>query len=411
MLRMINTRVRRAVTILSGKAWFPHVPISLGVALLGLLHLIPVIDQLMAMQLHLRAPGSMQQDLVGVSLSGVALVSISTFLLIMAFGLWLRSRFAWLLSVLAIATSLVTLALQSGMPVGVWLFGYEFVLMGLLLTTRQYFDRSNMQLGTLAALATIVVLFSYAVFGTYLLGGQFSPPIDTLTNALYVSVVTMSTVGFGDILPATPDARLFVISVIIFSITALSTAIGTTLIPALVHRIELVNLGKHRKMNRTEHYIIVGYSALSANTYRELVARNKNVTIILRSAPDSALLPGKDVDIVIGDGSDLETLREAGAEKAKAILALLDDDSENAFVILAAKELNVDVKLVAAVNQLKHLSRVRRVHPDMIIAPQILGGELLTHMLTGERIDIKSIMGRLLGQTGTSASSTKPQGD
>ena len=76
---------------------------------------------------------------------------------------------------------------------------------------------------------------------------------------------------------------------------------------------------------------------------------------------------------------------------------MLDDDSENAFVILAAKELKVKARTVAAVNDAKHLNRIRSVHPDMIIAPQVLGGELLTSMLTGERIDVANIMDRILG--------------
>jgi voltage-gated potassium channel len=154
-------------------------------------------------------------------------------------------------------------------------------------------------------------------------------------------------------------------------------------------------------VKREDHYIIVGYSALSSNTYRELVSRDKPVTVILLHEPDSILFPGTDVDVVIGDGADLETLRKAGAEKAKAILALLDDDSENAFVVLAAKELKVKARTVAAVNDAKHLNRVRRVHPDLIIAPQVLGGELLTSMLTGEKIDVKDIMSHLLGHSST----------
>jgi voltage-gated potassium channel len=129
--------------------------------------------------------------------------------------------------------------------------------------------------------------------------------------------------------------------------------------------------------------------------------------VILRNEPDSTQFPQTDVDIVIGDGSDLETLRRAGAEKAKAILALLDDDSENAFVILAAKELKVKARTVAAVNDAKHLNRIRHVHPDMIVAPQVLGGELLTSMLTGERIDIKNLMDRMLGHSGSKTQSGK----
>ncbi|MEA2079539.1 MAG: NAD-binding protein [Pseudomonadota bacterium] len=123
------------------------------------------------------------------------------------------------------------------------------------------------------------------------------------------------------------------------------------------------------------------------------------MTAILRDETDSTQFGATDIDVVIGDGSDVETLREAGAEKAKAIMALLNDDSENAFVILAAKELNAKAKTVAAVNQAKHLNRIRHGHPDIIIAPQVLGGELLTRMLTGERIDVKDIMSRLLGQS------------
>ena len=160
-------------------------------------------------------------------------------------------------------------------------------------------------------------------------------------------------------------------------------------------------------MTRNDHYIIVGYSTLSSNTYRELTSRGKQVTVILRQEPTSTQFAAADVDFVIGDGSDLETLRKAGAEQAKAILALLDDDSENAFVVLAAKELKVKAKTVAAVNDAKHLSRIRHVHPDMIIAPQVLGGELLTSMLTGERIDIASIMDRMLGHASSKSQSGK----
>ncbi|NIA01408.1 MAG: voltage-gated potassium channel, partial [Planctomycetia bacterium] len=203
------------------------------------------------------------------------------------------------------------------------------------------------------------------------------------------------------------ETRLFLVSIIILSITVFSTAIGATLIPAMVNKFEKLTVGGRSRMTRNDHYIIVGYSTLSSNTYRELVSRQQPVTVILRNKPDSTQFSQADVDIVIGDGGDLETLRKAGAEKAKAILALMDDDSENAFVVLAAKELKVKARTVAAVNDAKHLNRIRHVHPDMIIAPQVLGGELLTSMLTGERIDVKNLMDRMLGHAGSKTESGK----
>jgi len=405
MLKTSQARIRKTMAGLSRKAWFPQLPISLAVALLGLLHLLPVIDQLIALNLHLRTPGSVRQDLVDVSLPGISQLSISVFLLLLSFGLWLRLRIAWLLTVFAAVIALVNMSLLQEMPA--WLFGYDVVLMGLLLANYRHFERSSMQLATLTALVAVVILFGYAILGVYYLGDQFAPNIDTLSEAFYVSVVTMSTVGYGDFTPTSTETRLFMVSIIILSIILFSTAVGATLIPAIVRKMEQITRGRDGKVNRNNHYIIVGYSALANNTYSELVSRHEQVTVILRQESDSALFTATDIDVVIGDGSDLETLRKADAGKAKAILALMDDDSENAFVILAAKELKVSAKTVAAVNQSKHLNRIRHVHPDMIIAPQVLGGELLTSMLTGERIDIKDIMSRLLGQSATKADPDK----
>ncbi len=388
---------------LAGKSWFPQVPVALALAVLGMLHLILVFDQAQSLQLHLLTPGSLRQDLEGVDLPGISQLSLGVFLLIISAGLWLRLQFAWLLAVLGLGLAIVlaTLSLQSDSPVGIWQLVYETLLMGALLATHRQFSGGSFQLATLAALVAVAVLFAYAVFGIYYLGAQFSPNVNTLADAVYVSVVTMTTVGFGDFTPTTTDARLFLVSLILFSIALLSTAVGATLIPAMVSKIAQITTGRHINVIRKNHYIIIGCSALATNTYRELVERKEQVTVILAHKSDAAHFTSEEIDIVTGDGGDLNTLREAGAEQAKALLALTDDDSENAFIILAVKELQIKAKTVIAVSQSKNLKRVRRVHPDMIIAPQVLGGELLTSVLVGERIDVKGIMGRLLGQSAT----------
>ncbi len=398
MLTALRANLSRTMNALYKKSWFPQVPVSLAVALVALLHLIPVFDQLIELQLHLRTPGSVRMDLTGIKLIDISQLTISVFLLLMSVGLWLRSQISWVLAMLATVVWLANLYLQTEIQIELWPFAYNTVMMGVLLLTRKHFNRSNMKLGTFVALATVVVLIGYTLLGIYHLGDQFSPKITTLSDAVYVAVITLSTVGFGDFTPTTTKARMFLIIIIFLNISVLSTAIGTVLIPALANKIKQIRERRHN-MKRNDHYIIVGHSALSSNTYRELVQHDKHVTIILRNEPSHSLLPDADPDIVVGDGSDLHTLREAGAENAKAIMALLDDDSENAFVILAAKELQVNAKTVAAVNDVKNLNRIRRVHPDMIIAPQVLGGELLTSMLVGERIDVKKIMDSLLGHS------------
>ena len=114
-------------------------------------------------------------------------------------------------------------------------------------------------------------------------------------------------------------------------------------------------------MGRDNHYIIIGDTALSHNSYKELKSRNQNVTFILQHPRDD--LSYEEGDVIVGDGSDIDVLRRADADKAKAILALDADDSENAFIILAAKELAGDAKTVAAVNDAKNLDRIKELSP------------------------------------------------
>jgi voltage-gated potassium channel len=145
-------------------------------------------------------------------------------------------------------------------------------------------------------------------------------------------------------------------------------------------------------MKHVNHFIICGEGPLARNTARELLARDQSVVAIVA---DEDLVFG-DAEMMIGDATDLDLLRKAGAETAQAVLALSDDDAENAFVILALRELTTAAKKVAAVGNRKNLERVRRVQPDMILAPNVFGGEVLAMALTEEKIDGDDLLKRFL---------------
>ncbi len=143
-------------------------------------------------------------------------------------------------------------------------------------------------------------------------------------------------------------------------------------------------------MPQSDHFILVGNSPLSRNSYRELVRRGLGVRVILqKAATDSFFHPE---DVIIGDASDVDVLRDAGAESARAVLALHTDDAENAFVVLAVKELQSVAKTVAAVSDSKNIKRMERVQPDLLIAPQVMGGEILAMALNGETLSHQIIL-------------------
>ncbi len=310
-------------------------------------------------------------------------------MLIMSIGLLFRSRFAWIIA-LVLTVTVVLFVLRSrhtAYPVLAW---YDGALLIVLLLARNTFDRSSLAAGTLFAITSSLMLLIYAVFGSLYLGDQFSPKITDLLTAFYYSVVTMGTVGYGDITPKTPHARLFTISIIILGVTVFATSISAIVAPMIGGSLERIIKRKEEKVKRANHFIVVGATPLAYNTYREFKKRAHPVTFILPQAPDEAEVDP--ADVIVGDPNSLETLRRAGAEDAQAVLAMRADDSENAFISLAVKELQGRAKTVVVVNDSKHMERIKLVQPDLVVAPQVLGGELLAMVLSGEQITGEFVM-------------------
>ncbi|MGH8284118.1 MAG: voltage-gated potassium channel protein [Gammaproteobacteria bacterium] len=386
-LRSVYAGLRRKLHL---NRWFPHIPLALATAIFGIFRISPAIPRALGLPFFSVA-GRAHAVLVHSALLGVPATVAGIFLLVMSVGLSLRSKLAWATVVLLLVAGLV-LTFADYAAVSGAMLTYNAVLLAALLAASASFYRSSLTTGTLFALTSVLAVLVYAVFGSYQLGADFAPPITNFTTALYFSIVTMSTVGYGDIIPKTAEARLFVVSIIVLGISVFAASLSAVLMPVINRRVtRLLKPGKGR-MERTQHYIIVGKTALARNTYKELHERKQQVTFIREQADSDT----GGLDVVVGDSSNLEVLRQAGAHQAKAVLALSDDDSRNAFVVLAMRELAEGVKTVVAVNDARNLASVKRVHPDLIISPQILGGELLAMALSGEPMNTDKLINELL---------------
>lgn len=378
--------------------WFPQVPLALAVGGAGAFAILPTIRHYAAEYLHLDL-GTLLTDLHPISghiprliLSGVPSVIVGALQIFIAIGLLGRSRIAWL-SALGITIAQFALAIHDSTgSIFTDQTIYIIVLLLVLITARDSFSRSSLAAGTLFAVASVLVLMVYGVMGSFLLGAGFAPAITNLPSAFYFVVVTMSTVGYGDIVPKSNEARLFVVSLIVLGLTVFATALTAVIGPILQSRINQTIGPRRKKLKRVNHFIITGQGALARNTARELRKRGEPVLVIIQDGDTSF----GDAETTIGDPTELDTLRQAGGEHARAILALSDDDSENAFVILAVRELGTDAKKVAAVSTRKNLERVRRVHPDMILAAPVFGSEVLAMALTEEKIDGDWLLSRFL---------------
>jgi len=154
--------------------------------------------------------------------------------------------------------------------------------------------------------------------------------------------------------------------------------------------------GRISHVMRKNHFIIAGASPLALSVYHGLKARGEAITVIV--PPHIAHEYPPDTDLISGDPSNADELVKAGAAKAKYILALRDDDAENAFIVLAAKDVaGAGCKTISVVNASKNLQKIKRVQPDMVFSLQTLGSELLVRTLNGEPIDNKLITALFFG--------------
>ncbi|HUA24610.1 MAG TPA: ion channel [Steroidobacteraceae bacterium] len=393
---MIETRIARSrlARLLHASAWFPHVPLAIVVGAIGLVQLLLTSGSLK----HLLASGahsvvSLAGGLGVPEIRGAPQEAIGGLLIIVGFGLFWRSRLAW---VIAFLLGLATVGLElspvstASRPIEV----FSVLLLLLLLVSRRSFTRVTLATATLFALMGVLATLGYGVVGSYVLGSGFNPRITNFVDAIYFTVVTMATVGYGDITPRTSDARIFTISLIVLGLAVFATALPAIVAPLIDKRMMNFLQPRRRKMKRASHVIVVGDGPLAQDTARALAARGLQTTAILAQRPDPDA--GQPEDFVVGDGSDTETLRRVDVTEARAVLALSGDDSYNAFVVLAARELNPNVRTVAAVSDTRNTGRVARSRPDVLLTLPQLGGELLAMALSGEQIKADALISQLL---------------
>ena len=392
-----QTARNRAARFLHARAWFPHVPLAVLVGVQGLMHILlasGALRHLLSQWTGSSSVVSMAGSLGIVQIGEVSHAVIGGLLILVAFGMLWRSRLAWVLAFL-LTLAMVSLEFSPLSRASRPLEAFGLAQIVLLLAARGSFTRASLATATLFALTGLMLTLGYGTLGALILSNGFHPHIGGPVEALYFAVVTLSTVGYGDVTPVTAEARLFTISLIVFGLAVFATALPAIAGPLIDKRLmNLLPQRRRKKMKRASHIIVVGDGPLAQDAARALSARGLTVTVIRSEKPGEAEPPPE--DLVVGDGSDAEILQNADIAQARAVLALSEDDSYNAFVVLAAKEMSPTVRTVAAVSDTRNTGRIARTRPDVLLTLPLLGGELLAMALSGEQINTDALLSQLL---------------
>ncbi len=269
-----------------------------------------------------------------------------------------------------------------------------------VLVSRRSFDRkTSLSLSQRAAGLTLVGVLGYGTAGTFALREQFNN-VTTLTDAFYYTLVTGSTVGYGDVTPSPESelATLFAMSVVVFGTTSFAIALGTLLGPALERRFTRA-LGRMTESQLDlleDHVLVLGYGDLTEPILNELRSLDVDFVVVTEQEQHVTTLGKREIQVLDADPSDEESLERAGLDRAVAVVAATNDDAEDALSVLTARQLRPDVRIVAAATQRENEDKLERAGADTVISPAVLGGHMLVEAAL-DRGDAEKESERILG--------------
>ncbi|AGN02735.1 Kef-type transporter NAD-binding protein 2 [Salinarchaeum sp. Harcht-Bsk1] len=305
--------------------------------------------------------------------------AISGFLVLLAaLGLRRGYRAAWILTIVLLPITAAQGLIQSS-PLSLPLVVFSLLSMPTLVLSRHHF-RSPLSLSTaqIAAGLALVGVQLYGTVGTYALREEFSG-VSTVLDAFYFTLVTASTVGYGDVTPTTQVARLFTMSVLVFGTATFAIALGTLLAPILESRFAAA-LGRVRNREfdlLEDHVLVLGHGDLTEPIVDALKDRDRQFVVATRQAQTATELAERDVLALHADPSDHATLERANLDEATAVVAATSSDSADAFSVLTARQLDPEIRIVAAATNAENTSKLRRAGADVVVNPAVIGGQLL----------------------------------
>ena len=245
------------------------------------------------------------------------------------------------------------------------------------------------------AAITIVGLSFLGSFGFVVIEGY------TFTEAFYMTIITMSTVGFKEVHDLSDGGRIFTIVLIISSIGVFTYSISA--ITTYFVAGEFLKVVK-RSRNQTlldkldNHVIICGKGRVGNKAIQDLRAHNERYVLVEK---DSEKLPDDTVDKIgaalHGDATQDEILISAGINHAKALITTLPNDADNLYVVLTARELNPNLIIISRASKTESVKKLRIAGADNVIMPDDLGGSHMASLVVNpdvlEFLDHISVQG------------------
>ncbi len=203
-------------------------------------------------------------------------------------------------------------------------------------------------------------------------------------DAFYMTVITISTVGFSEIKPLSQVGRIITIIVIVSGISVLTYTLGQ--VARIFVEGELQRILGRRKLEKqisklNNHYIICGFGRIGSIISRELSDENISFVVIDQDSEKIKELEEDNFLYLNMDATSEEALLQAGIKKAKGIVTAVKSDADNVFITLTAKGLRPDIFVLARASDVQNESKILRAGATRVVCPYLFGGRRMAQIL------------------------------
>jgi len=203
-------------------------------------------------------------------------------------------------------------------------------------------------------------------------------------DSLYMTVITLTTIGYGEIHELSPQGRLFTIVLIVLGIGLVASIISR--LGQIIVESGINNLyGRKRMTDRVNklknHYILCGFGRIGSAIAMKLYENSIDFVIIENDSAKLEMALGKGFHAILGDSSSDATLLAAGIKRSRGTILCINNDSTNVNVALAARELNSDQLIITRGSDPALEYRLIRAGADTVVYPMKLGGEQIANLI------------------------------
>jgi len=206
----------------------------------------------------------------------------------------------------------------------------------------------------------------------------------TIMDPLSMTVISLSTIGYGEVNPVSPSGRVFTLILIVMGVGFFLYVIGNVVQFLVEGRIRLI-LGRHKLDKQishlNNHYIVCGYGRMGRAFCRYLIQKGLKFVVIEKNEDRIPIMNTDHVLYIAGEATIEENLHTAGIQRASNLIATLGTDADNVFLVLLAKGLNPRLYVVARASQNTSKKPLDTAGADVVVSPFDIGARRMAHAI------------------------------